>query len=107
VKHGTSNASTDAGSGSSFAEAVLAVVRAKAAPRDCRDLAEVRTGTMRLTLAEAYRLLVEQPGALYVRLGNQQLDLLPAQTGAAKYVRVLPMDSPEDPLLTLPEAADD
>jgi hypothetical protein len=89
-----------------FTEQVLAVVRAGPAPRDCRDIAELRTGSLRMTPLEAYRLVVETPGSLHIRVGNRRVNLLPARCGAVLYVRTLASDSPSDPLLDLPEAAD-
>jgi len=67
---------------------------------------ELATGSSRLAPCEAHRLLVEQPGALYVEVDGARVDLVPARAGAVLYVRALAKDSPDDPLLDLPEAAD-
>jgi len=89
-----------------FAERVLAVVHSVARPRDCRDVRELATGSSRLAPREAHQLLVEQPGALYLEVDGARIALVPARAGAVLYVRALAKDSPDDPLLDLPEAAD-
>ena len=83
-------------------EAVVAIVRAGANWDECRAIAELITRTQRLTPREAHRLLLEQPGALYIIDRGQRLNLLPARDGDQLYVRTLRWDSPTDPLLVVP-----
>lgn len=89
-----------------FTEQVLAIVRRTRRPTDCRDIAELHTGSMRLTIAEAHRLVKETPGSLHLMVASERVNVVAADDGSTRYVRTMATDSGDDPLLDLPESAD-
>lgn len=81
---------------------MVAIARAHSAWPECKAILELITPNLRLTPVEAHKLIVEQPGALFLHVRGERIDLLPARQGKVLYVRTLPHDCPTDPLLALP-----
>ena len=80
-------------------EEQVVIIERRGPHPDCRSVSLLVTTHATYTREEAYRLVREQPGALYIRVGAERMDLAPAAIGDLRYVRTATFDTPGDALL--------
>ncbi len=80
-------------------EEQVVIIERRGGQADCRSVSLLVTTHATYTREEAYRLVREQPGALYIRVGEKRVNLVPAVIGDLRYVRTAAFDTPGDALL--------